>query len=752
MFNKFSKVLFRYPFQIFAIILMLSSLFFWTAFISPKHLVVDFSLEQMFPEDDPEKDVYDLFLSEFSREDDKMLLVYNCNNPLSRKNIALVSQLTESLELDVDGVEAVISLGNIEDGEYFSDDLSDLEWSNKIVKLLEHPIYTNLIISNDKKTGAILIDLKDDVIDQSSRKLILDQLYDIVSTVDWDWYEAGIPVLRTRYIEFMNYERSIFIPISFLVAAAILFLIFRQIKIILIALFALINSLIWVAGIMALLDISINVVSYLTFNLIMIIGASNTIHLLMKYHEGLANGLDKRNALIRVVERIGAALFLTSFTTAVGFCSLVFTNIRITQEFGLLVGFGVILMFLLVITIMPILLSIIPKPADIHINRLIRSDNSHLADKIGAFNNKYPKQILIISLSFLILSLIGLFKMDYNATVLEDLRPGNPIYDDMSYVEEKLGGMLTFEIIIDSKDELSGLDPVFMNQVQKFKHFILQFPEINVAITPGDYLMLANEKWGSGVRKLPNTLDEAFSYSLDFDQVNNLFNDDYSKTRISCRISNITYERGMDIRGQLLSGGKSIFSNESSIVVTGSTLMALSTNRHLLKNLTTSFLIAFFIIFLSIVILFRSFTLSLLSVLPNIIPLMLAGGLMGYIGIKLRPSTAMTFSIALGIAVDNTIHFLARFRQEYNKNYKLDKSVFKSILTTGRAIISTGIILSLGFFVLIFSEFVPNHEFGLLATIIIIASIGGSLVLLPVLILFIKPKLNLIKSSNMEKY
>ena len=148
------------------------------------------------------------------------------------------------------------------------------------------------------------------------------------------------------------------------------------------------------------------------------------------------------------------------------------------------------------------------------------------------------------------------------------------------------------------------------------------------------------------------------------------------------------------------------------------------------------------------VFLFRSFRLSLISILPNIIPLMLAGGIMGYLGIKLRPSTAMTFSIALGIAVDNTIHFLARFRQEFREKGSYREAVSETLFTTGKAIISTGIILSLGFFVLYFSEFVPNHEFGLLATIIIITAVAGSLILLPVLLTTVQPTLRFNKNSG----
>ena len=723
------------------IISLVTGLFFWVAFFSDTKLEVDFSLEQMFPDRDPEKDAYQSFIDEFNREDDKVLLVYDCDNPTSRENIAVVSELTEMMELDVEGVEGVISLSSIDEGDYFTEDLSEDEWNQQVQNLLNHPIYPNLIISHDGKTGAVLIDLENDVIGQDARAKVVNQLEKVMNTVDWEWHEAGIPVLRTRYIQFMNRERAVFLPISFLVAMIVLFFIFRQLKSILIPLIAISTTLIWVAGIMAYLGISINVVSYLTFNLLMIIGASNAIHLLMKYHEGLSLGLSQRDSLDRVIQKIGGALFLTSFTTAVGFCSLGFTNIKVTQEFGLLVGFGVILMFILTIIIMPIILNKIRPPDKEHIDRLIRGGQFLAANRLNAWNRKNPVPILAVSVIVFIGAVFGLFRIDYNASVLEDLKPGNPLFDDLQYVEQKMGGTLPLEVIIDTKTENGSLQPEFLENIQKFKKNILKTPEINTAVTPGDYLMLANEEWGGGARKLPETEDDALSFTVDFDRVQLLLNDDYSKTRISCRISDLPFDRGMQIREEILTAGEELFDENVVITVTGSTLLALSTGRHLVKNLTTSFIIAFIIIFLSIVILFRSFRLSLLAILPNIIPLMIAGGLMGYLGIKLRPSTAMTFSIALGIAVDNTIHFLARFRQEFKESGDYEKAVSDTLLTTGKAIISTGVILSLGFFVLYFSEFVPNHEFGLLATIIIITAVCGSLILLPVLILQVKPTL-----------
>tara|TARA_B100001250_G_scaffold277349_1_gene239816 strand:- start:4181 stop:6415 length:2235 start_codon:yes stop_codon:yes gene_type:complete len=737
-----SKLILKRPFLFMAIILAFTLFFFNRAFLSEKKLRVDFSLEQMFPESDPEKDVYQSFIDDFNREDDKILLVYESGNPASPENISILAEISEMIELDVDGVESVVSLATIDDGDYFSDELTEIEREEKIRKLLLHPIYSNLIISKDGRVASILIDLEDDILSQDARALVVDDLEQIMNTVDWTWHEAGIPILRTRYIQLMNEERAIFLPISFLVAIAVLYFIFRQLKSIIVPMIAISTTLIWIAGIMSFLNITINVVSYLTFNLLMIIGASNAIHLLMKYHEGLGLGLSKKESLERVIEKIGGALFLTSFTTSVGFCSLGLTNIKITQQFGLLVGFGVILMFVLTLIIMPIILNYISLPDAKHIKRLKKGGKLLLAERLNSWNNNNPRLIVLCSSFIFLLAIIGLNKINYNASVLEDLKPGNKLYDDLQYVEQRMGGTLPLEIIIDTKIENGSLAPDHLKKIQVYKGKVLDIKEINSAISPGDYLMLINESIGNGFRELPISMNEALSYSIDFEPIQSLLSEDYSKTRISCRMSDVPYDRGMLIRDQLYSLGKDIFDEKVGMNVTGSTLLALSTGRHLVNNLTTSFFIAFIIIFLSIVFLFRSFSLSMIAVLPNIIPLMIAGGLMGYFGIKLRPSTAMTFSIALGIAVDNTIHFLARFREEFKNSRDYEYSVSQSLITTGKAIISTGIILSLGFFVLYFSEFVPNHEFGFLATMIIVTAVLGSLILLPVLILYVKPKIN----------
>ena len=739
MLKRLSSIVLDYPKSVLAIILSVTILLGYIAFLSPYHLRIDFSLEQMFPNNDTEREVYENFLEEFSREDGIILLTYAGIPILEKGTVEVLSNITEELEF-IDGIESVLSLSNLQDGNYFDIEMDDSDWSAKAIDVLNHPIYTNLIISENGDVGSILINLSDHVKDQEARASIFKRIDDIKSQYDWEWHEAGIPVLRTRYVELVARERAIFFPISAAVVIMILFFVFRQKRGVLLPLAAISVGLIWISGFMGLLGITINVVSYLTFNLLMIIGCSNAIHLMIKYHEGLSLGLGRRGSLDRVITEIGGALFLTSFTTSIGFFSLMMTNIRITQEFGFIVGVGVILMFILTITILPIILSFLPLPKAKNIKRLVEGEEFKAAKSLNEWSRSNPRLVLFITSIVFILSIVGLYKVNYNISILDDLKPGNELYDSIHYVETHMGGTLPLELVVDTKIKNGIVDAIFLSKIDSLKIFLLAQVGVGGAITVSDHIKLINEEIGSGIREIPNQSLDILSLMESYDGISGLVDDDLTKTRISARVKNINSETAEQIVKELKGESVRLFGEDVSIIITGSTLLALHTSKHLVKNLTTSFMLAFIIIFISMIFLFKSVRLSILSVLPTIIPLMAAGGIMGFMGIKLRPSTAMTFSIALGIAVDDTIHFLARFRQEYMKTGDVPASVTKTLLTTGKAIISTTIILSLGFVVMIFSEFVPNHEFAILSTIVLLIALAGSMILLPVLINYLNPK------------
>tara|TARA_Y100001978_G_scaffold31961_1_gene27662 strand:+ start:3991 stop:6261 length:2271 start_codon:yes stop_codon:yes gene_type:complete len=747
------------PVKTLFILFTLTIGFAYYAFFSTNKLIVDFSLEQMFPENDPERDKYDQFRSEFSREDDKFLLIYSCDDPLSRENIKKLSIIDELINKIV-GIQQTTSLSNIQENDEFLFDeaLDDSTWEAHKEMVLDHPLYTNLVISEDGKSGAIFVDMKDDVNNQTLRENLfkeIDRGLEIHGR-DWDWYEAGIPVLRTRYVELVSKERSIFIPLGGLVVVLILFFVFRQVNCVVLPMTSIFITLIWVSALMAYLGITINLISYLTYILILIIGCSNCIHILMKYHECIEQEKNIKFAVRRVIKELGGALFLTSLTTAVGFFSLMMTNIRITQEFGFVLGVGVVLMFIIAIITIPIILLYLPSPPQHHIKRLISQSDSFSVDKIDASTKKFPYPILALSILFLIISFVGLKSIDYNISILDDLRPGNSLYDDIMYVDENFGGTLPLEIVISnfsssttnkdslSSDNIFNLD--FLTKADEFESQIEKISHIKKAISMNDYIKVIANFWEpERGMSLPEYDDDIYDY-LDLAPSNigtNLFNSDSTKYRITCRVGNIRSKVADSLKVKVQSIFDEVFKGGSQeVLISGSTLLALRTQGFLIRDLTTSFILAFIIIFISMVILFRSIRLSLISILPTIIPLVAAAAIMGFSGIKLRPSTAMTFSIALGIAVDDTIHFLARFRQELKKTKDVGLAVSNSILSTGKAIIGTTLVLCMGFFTLYFSELVPNHEFGILATIILIIALISSLLLLPVLLnLFYKHKL-----------
>ena len=759
---RVAQIIVKNPYTVMFFLFSLTTYFVYYSMIDEDtKLDVDFSLEQMFPESDPEKDIYENFKKDFSREDDIFMLVYNKGqnfNPFDKKNINTITMISEQIHL-LDGIEKVLSIGYVNDENPFADASNDSLYGVIENNIKNNPLFNNQIISDKNKTAAIMVNLEDKVQTQDQRQHIISQIDTITEKYakTWNWYEAGIPILRTRYIELVNHERMIFIPISMLVVVFVLFVVFRQKRCVIIPVVSISMALIWVAALMSFLGISINVVSYLTFNLLMIIGVSDAIHLLMKYHEGLNKGLNQSKSLHEVIDKIGGALFLTSFTTAVGFFSLILTNVRVTREFGLIVGLGVIVMFIVTIISMPTMLAISGVPRDNDLRRIVKNNFFKYANRLCINIKDLKYQISILSIIILLFSFLGLLRINHNITLLDDLRPGNELYDSIAMVEKDMGGTLPLEIVISHNDkELffnvdGNVDIEYLLMLENFEFNLEAIKEIGSILTVLDYLKFSNNNAESVADISNDDIDDFFNFVfVDGYPGSGLITDDYKKTRFSCRVNNVDTDQSRSIKKFIKQYYLVAFKDykykddisEKNIIITGSTFLSLNTSKHLVDSLTSSFLIAFVIIFISMSFMFKSTKLAIVSILPNVIPLIIAGGVMGYLGIKLRPSTAMTFSIALGIAVDDTIHFLSRFKYELiNNNNDMDKALVNTLETSGQAIISTTIILSLGFLVLTFSEFVPNHEFGILATIVLVTALLTSMLLIPALIYLIKPKI-----------
>ena len=257
----------------------------------------------MFPENDEDRDLYQGFIDEFSREDDIAIYIYETDSIFSIKSLLEVADITSEIEL-IDGVESVKSLANLNNGKLLNGNINSQEW------VQSHPIYKNGFLSKDSKLASIIINLSDDINNHESRNRTITDIELILNQYkNYIWHGSGIPVMRTNYVHFVNNERSIFLPIAFIVVAFVLFFLFRQFKGVLLPLIAISVTLIWISALMAYLNISINIMSYLVFNLLMVIGVSDAIHILIKYHENLNNKLNKEDSLIVVIKEIGSALY-----------------------------------------------------------------------------------------------------------------------------------------------------------------------------------------------------------------------------------------------------------------------------------------------------------------------------------------------------------------------------------------------------------------------------------------------------------
>jgi hypothetical protein len=332
------------------------------------------------------------------------------------------------------------------------------------------------------------------------------------------------------------------------------------------------------------------------------------------------------------------------------------------------------------------------------------------------------------------------------------LNPGTTLYDDIMIAEERMGAILPLEIIVslknDSPNEINDIrDPVFLEHLDKLQKYISSINDIGKMISMVDHIKEFNRAMNDGNNifyTIPNSRSAITQTVLIYgDKFNSLTNFDYSKARITGRVKDIDSKRASEIKTDIYNYVENNIPDYMKVEITGTTFLALATNDYLVSDLTTSFVAAFILITVVMIILFKSVPITLISIIPNTIPMLAMAAIMGYFDIILRPPTAMTFAVAFGIAVDDTIHYLTRYRMELPAlkwHHRLAND--RTIMTTGLAMITTTGILVTGFLILVFSSFTPTADFGLLAALTIFIALVCDLTFLPALLSLVKPNIN----------
>jgi predicted RND superfamily exporter protein len=500
-------------------------------------------------------------------------------------------------------------------------------------------------------------------------------------------------------------------------------------------------------GTLSLFGFKITLLSGLIPPVIVTIGITNAIYLLNKYHLEYARLRDKEKAIAVVVNKMGLATFLTNLTVAIGFLTLLSTNILILREFGIVAGINIMALFVVSLIMIPGIFSWLPPPSPKHLRHLDFKILGRFVEWIDVMVHTKRLYIYAVSIALAVIAAFGMLKLRSVSFIVDDVPEESTIKKDLKFLEANFSGIMPLEVIVDTGRRKGLLNIKNLEKIDAFEGFLDSLDHVSRPISIITAVKAAKQAFynGNPARySLPSKQESAFILRYMRGKggtgtlLKSFVDTTYQKMRISLQMADIGSTRLDSLVGQVIEPRmKSTFDGTGITArVTGSTKIFILGNKFLINNLQESLLLAFLLITLSMVILFANVRMIIISLIPNVLAMMITAGLMGYFNIPLKPSTALIFSITFGISVDNSIRFLAKYRQEQFANYFfVPKSVSESIRETGKSITYTSIVLFAGFIIFAFSEFGGTVALGVLTSTTLVISMFTNLILLPALIM-----------------
>ncbi|HSQ47835.1 MAG TPA: efflux RND transporter permease subunit [Lutibacter sp.] len=707
---------------------------------------------------------YDNFLKLFGEEGNLIILAVEDSTLFTPKKFNDWNNLTKNLN-HFPEVDFTVAVGDIKELKKNADeekfDFIPLyketpQTQEEIIKikteLFENlPFYDNILFN--KKTGTIrsVIYLKKDIVNTPARK---DFIFNILNPAiekfeaenNIDVHVSGMPYIRTMNAQNIIDEIGIFVGLALAVTALIFFFFFRSVRATMITLLVVGICVIWAFGFIGLFRYEISVLMALIPPLIIVIGVPNAIFLINKYQQEVKKHGNQAKSLQRVISKVGNATLMTNVTTAFGFSTFIFTKSQLLREFGIVASINIIGIFLVALFLIPIVYSFLPLPKEKHLKHLERRWIESLVKRIESIVRNHRIAVYASTIVLIIVSMIGVFMIKVSGSIIEDMPKGEQFFKDIVFFEEEFGGIMPLEIIIDTKKEKGVMNLGTLKRMDKLEETIDEIPQLSKPISVLNIVKYSKQAFYGGNPKfyqLPTNQEKNWilAYSKNATKNTNLLNSYVDSTGRYARITTFMKDIGTNkmeiIEERLQQKIDKEFPNENySVTMTGKALVFLKGTNYLINNLIISLALAIFLISGFMAFMFRSFKMILISLIPNMFPLLITAGLMGYLGIPLKPSTILVFSIAFGISVDDTIHFLAKYRQELKaNNWRIKISVYKALHETGVSMFYTSIVLFFGFLVFTVSSFGGTIALGGLVSITLLFAMSSNLLLLPSLLL-----------------
>ena len=565
---------------------------------------------------------------------------------------------------------------------------------------------------------------------------------------------SGMPYIRTVTMQKVKHELFLFVLISIAVATFIMFLFFKSLRVIFSSLLIVGISIIWVMGTLVLFDYKITILTGVIPSLIVIIVIENCIYILNKYHWEYRSHGNKMWALSQVIHRIGFASLMTNAATALGFAAFILVPNQMLHEFGIITSINIMVLYVLTITLLPIILSLVDPPTPKHLKHLDNNFFGAVLDKVIYLISNRRNLIYGIAGGLVVVGFIGLSMMKTSGKVVDDFRSDDPTLLDLKFFEHNFGGVMPFEISVDTKKRNGVLVYSTIQKIDKLQNTINQHPEFSKPLSLIEVFKFARQAYYGGDSSkysLPSSMEKNFIFGYIPQKVDGSGNSllksfiDSTKqiTRISFQMADVGTNHMDSLMASILPQVDSIFDKTKfEVKVTGNSVVYAKGTNFLIRNLFESVIIAIILISILMAFLFSSLRMILVSMVPNIIPLLITAAIMGFAGIPIKPSTIIVFSIALGISVDNAIQYLSRYRHELKVNNGAIKiSAINALHEAGFSMIYTSIVLVLGFSVFIVSEFGGTQALGILISTTLLIAMFFNIMVLPSLLLTLDKRL-----------
>ena len=634
---------------------------------------------------------------------------------------------------------------------------SQVQLDSMMVLMRNQKFYMGQLVNESNGANMMIVSVQSEVMNSSKRVDMIKSLKEagdkFTQNSGIELHYAGLPFIRTEVANQVRKELQIFLYLSAFVTGLIMFIFFRSFRAVLFSMIIIAIVVVWVIGTIVLLGFKITLLGGLIPPVIVTIGVTNAIYLLNKYHLEYARLKNKNEAIAVVVNKMGLATFLTNLTVAIGFLTLLSTDVLILREFGIVAGINIMALFVVSLIMLPSIFSWLPEPKPKHLRHLNFKIMNKFVRDLDLLVHRHRILIYVVSATLAVVSVIGLLKLESLSFIVDDVPEESQIKKDLKFFEANFSGIMPLEVMVDTGKRRGVLDVKNLKKIESFESFMDSISVVSRPISVLSFVKASKQAFYNGNPdryELPTKQESGFILRYMKGQTDNsgllktFVDSTYQKMRISSQIADIGSKRLDSLVNNVIEPKMAEIFEGTGITakVTGSTKIFIKGNKFLIANLRESLLLAFILITLSMAILFADARMIIISLIPNLLALMITAGLMGYFGIPLKPSTALIFSITFGISVDNSIRFLAKYRQEQLANgFFVPRSVSESILETGKSIIYTSIVLFAGFIIFTFSSFGGTIALGLLTSTTLVISMFTNLILLPALIMtFDKPK------------